>query len=224
MVRDCHRETGLHEATRMTHKKKTCIDTVFYLYKAKANLTSASTNGAVYLCNFLNYKKMLIAALESVMFPLVCVLSEVAMYKNNDDICRMNILVVDDDLDIGKMICTMLTKNYPTQNVLYAENAYAVSKITDSVSIDIYILDVLMPVINGIELSFMLSKRSPNHAVVLMSVCKEYELIQRCYETGAKFFIHKPLDFDKFFSNLDSLMIETFYKRFYRDKRLRHML
>uniref|UniRef100_C6E833 Response regulator receiver protein n=1 Tax=Geobacter sp. (strain M21) TaxID=443144 RepID=C6E833_GEOSM len=144
------------------------------------------------------------------------------MQTSNDDICRMNILVVDDDFDIGKMICTMLKKNYPTQKVHYAENAYTALKITEEVSPDISILDVLMPIVNGIELSFMLMKQNPNHSVVLMSVCKEYELVQRCYYTGAKLFLHKPIDLDKLFYNLDSMMVEIFYNRFYRHKRCRY--
>lgn len=136
------------------------------------------------------------------------------MSKSERDICRMKLLVVDDDYDVNRMLCAMLSKNYPTQCILSAHGADAALKLTNEVQPDIFLVDVIMPVSDGITLSQKLISENKERTIIHMSVESDYDLISRCYASGAKYYIRKPIDFSRLFSKLDSLMIDLFYKRF----------
>lgn len=135
--------------------------------------------------------------------------------KKCDDICKMTIMYVDDDADVSAMVLHMLSKNYPTQNVVHAENGIdALSKIREC-DPDILLVDIYMPLLDGIT---FIEKYVSERLAIIVSACNDKKLMQRCLTVGARYYVTKPIDFDFLFYSMDTLMVEIFYKRFARAK------
>ena len=141
------------------------------------------------------------------------------MSKRHGDICRIRLLVVDDDHDVNSTLCTMLTKNYPTQCILSAHDAESALQAVSEYEPDIIIVDVMMSKCDAIGLTPLLMHGREDRIIIHMSAKTDYELINECYEAGSRYFIRKPIEFERLFYKLDSLIVDLFYQRFNKGKK-----
>lgn len=79
-----------------------------------------------------------------------------------------NILVVDDDENIGEVILGYLTEG-SQYNVTYASSASLAIKMLEETHFDLVITDMLMPEVNGIELTEIIFNRFPKTKVLACS-------------------------------------------------------
>jgi CheY-like chemotaxis protein len=79
-----------------------------------------------------------------------------------------NILVVDDDRDIGEIIQEYLSEN-PNYEVLFDDCAQKAIERLKGQSFDLVITDMLMPDMNGIELTEYIFQNYPNTKVLACS-------------------------------------------------------
>jgi two-component system aerobic respiration control protein ArcA len=104
------------------------------------------------------------------------------------------ILIIDDDETMRLALKRMLeSENY---RVLSAEDASQLSVVLDDQPMDLIILDVGLPWINGFELAQMMKehedlKRIP---IVFISAHKSDADVKRGFEVGAADYIKKPFD------------------------------
>lgn len=82
------------------------------------------------------------------------------------------VLVVDDEIDIGKLIDLYLTKN--NFQVLRATNGAEALELVDTQNPDLVILDILLPDIDGIELCQELRKIT--ESPILFLSCKNEDM------------------------------------------------
>jgi two-component system, cell cycle sensor histidine kinase and response regulator CckA len=102
------------------------------------------------------------------------------------------ILVVDDELAIGELIKTTLeTYNY---RVLTAKDgAEAISIYADRrKEIDSVLVDMMMPVIDGLATVTVLQQLNPDLPVVIMSGLNSAEAVDRAKRFGCRHFLAKP--------------------------------
>ena len=78
---------------------------------------------------------------------------------------KARILVVDDEAPIGDIICTALGKR--GYEVIYASNAEAAIDLFHRERIDLFILDVMMPRMDGFALCEWLRRRSNTPVIML---------------------------------------------------------
>jgi len=101
------------------------------------------------------------------------------------------ILLVDDDSHILKLIDTMLRRlGYP---VVKAPNAELALHLVKSFSPNLFILDVLMPGMNGFDLCKAI-RAIPHTAqtpVIILTVMDNYRSKARAFEVGANAFVPK---------------------------------
>lgn len=142
-------------------------------------------------------------------------------WRTTNDICKMTLLYVDDDADVTKMVIKFLSKNYPTQEIIHAENGFEAIYKIEEYDPDILLVDLFMPFLDGIRFVEHILKKSAEHQVIFLSVCNDPQMIRRCLATGAKYYIAKPINFDSLFYKIDTLMLEIFYKRLHQAKRPR---
>ncbi len=70
-----------------------------------------------------------------------------------------------------------------------------ISEVMENGAFDIYILDVMMPKTNGIELGTKLRQMGDNGVIIYLTSAAEYAVLS--YEVGAFFYLLKPVDNDK---------------------------
>lgn len=94
---------------------------------------------------------------------------------------RKTILVVEDDADIGAFIVQALTQETPHHPILVADGKQALEVTRDLIP-DLFIIDYLLPHMNGIELYDILQSRQELAAIptiIISAHLPRQEIIKR---------------------------------------------
>ena len=107
---------------------------------------------------------------------------------------QLNILAVDDDFINLKLLKTMLLKTGLVSTVYEAKNGMeAIETLKNHPDIDLIMLDIIMPVMDGIETLKIIrtNEKLKNIPVIVLSTddTKKSEAL----ESGANDFINKPI-------------------------------
>lgn len=114
------------------------------------------------------------------------------------------ILVVEDDKDLNKTVCSFLNRSgYEAAGCLGAEEAYDQMYQT---TFDCIVSDIMMPGIDGFE--FVKTVRSLNEdiPILFMTAREDFEAKQRGYRVGIDDYMIKPLDLDELFLRIGALL------------------
>jgi len=104
------------------------------------------------------------------------------------------ILVVDDEVGPREALRMILQNKY---NVLTTENPQEAMDTVSSGSVDIVLLDIKMPRINGLTLLKAMKAIAPDIEVVLVTAYPNTQSAIEAMEYGAYDYIIKPFDKDK---------------------------
>lgn len=113
--------------------------------------------------------------------------------ETSSKISNINILVVEDNVELLKIIQKRLLKSY---NVLTAQNGLEAIELVKSTDIDIIISDVMMPEMDGLELCRTLKNNiETNHiSIILLTAKNSIDDRIECYNAGANAYISKPFE------------------------------
>lgn len=103
-----------------------------------------------------------------------------------------NIAVVDDENDILSMIQKFLNRNDKFQVTTYSNPVVAVDSIDDKV--DVVLLDIMMPQMNGIDALEKLVEKNPNQKVIMMTAYSTLDKVLKSHKQGATDYLMKPFD------------------------------
>jgi len=111
---------------------------------------------------------------------------------------KLKILVVDDNENFCKNLKDILElKEYEAH---IAHDGFKALEIVRQNGIDLVLLDIKMPAMNGVETFKKIKEIAPGTPVIMMTAYAVEELIRDALCEGAFGVIQKPLDFDKLFS------------------------
>jgi adenylate cyclase len=104
------------------------------------------------------------------------------------------ILVVDDNESNRDMLSRRL--KHEGYDVCMAENGQEALALLQTQSVDLVLLDVMMPEMDGYEVLVQLKANSTWHdiPVIMISALDEIESVVRCIERGAEDYLPKPFD------------------------------
>ena len=118
----------------------------------------------------------------------------------------MRILIVDDENDILETTSRLLDKlGYCVMTALSGQIALNLFKEKHQ-SIDLVILDMIMPEISGSELFLQLKLIDPDVKVLLSSGYDQNEQIQKMIDRGCDGFIHKPFTLSQLTTEIDKIL------------------
>jgi len=110
---------------------------------------------------------------------------------------KIKILIADDVEDIINVVKKTLSLEEDTFEVVgQAGNGQEALDLIPKVHPDIVLMDINMPVLNGLEATEKITKDYPNVAVIMMSVQGEAEYLKKAMFHGAKEFIIKPFNYE----------------------------
>lgn len=104
---------------------------------------------------------------------------------------KINILVVDDLSEIQKLIRFILKDRYNVETVSGAKEAF---DYISGNAVDLVLLDINMPEIDGITALEELKKRYPEIKVIMISADATMEKVRQVMRHGAFGFLPKPFD------------------------------
>lgn len=106
----------------------------------------------------------------------------------------IRIALVDDHAMFRQGLCSVISGIRGMEVVLQCDHGQAFLEHYDSANIDIALIDMEMPVLNGIETLERLEQSKATSKVIMVSSHKEPSLIASLMELGAKGYVLKEAD------------------------------
>jgi len=100
-----------------------------------------------------------------------------------------NILVVEDENRMREFIALFLRRD--GYNVIEAENGMVALEKFEAGDIDLVVLDIMMPIINGFQVCSEIRKKSQVPIIILTAIEEENQQVKG-YEIGADDYVTKP--------------------------------
>ncbi len=116
-------------------------------------------------------------------------------------IAKTKILIVDDEKDFCESMTDILeAKGYEVES----ENSglAAIAKVKGKF-FHVILMDIKMPVMNGLQTFKQIKKISPKTTVIMMTAFSVENLIKESLQNGAFGCLHKPLDIDKLVEQIE---------------------
>jgi DNA-binding response OmpR family regulator len=102
----------------------------------------------------------------------------------------VKILYAEDDVDLNKVITSFLQlREYEVTSVYDGDSV--LDKIENE-NFDLYILDINIPKINGLELIKFIRQKDKNIPVIIVTASLEIQNLMEAYDNGCNEYIKKP--------------------------------
>lgn len=115
-----------------------------------------------------------------------------------------NILVVEDDPKITNLYQTILKIN--KYNPFIANNGNAALDVLDKEYIDLIITDIMMPEMDGFELTKILRENGYNMPILIITARESFEDKEKGYLFGTDDYMTKPINWDEMFLRIGALL------------------
>jgi len=127
----------------------------------------------------------------------------------------MQILLVEDDRRISSFVVKGLEEM--GHQVILAESAEAAREWINADSLDIVVLDIMLPGIDGIQFTKMVRYRKNHIPILILSALGEIEDKVEALESGADDYLVKPFSFKELVSRIKALVRRDNYKNEAKD-------
>jgi len=104
------------------------------------------------------------------------------------------ILIVDDEISALEALRMIFKEDY---QVFTAETGQQALDLLDNEFIDLVILDITMPDINGLEVLRIIKEKAPDVAVVMVTATKNIKTVVEAVKLGASDYVVKPFDVEE---------------------------
>jgi len=115
-----------------------------------------------------------------------------------------DILVVEDDKNTRKLLTAILKNN--GYNVLQADNGEAALEVLDHNHVDLMVLDVMMPKMDGYELTKILRDEGSQLPMLMLSAKQNVTDIKEGFLVGIDDYLTKPFDIDELLLRIKALL------------------
>ena len=119
---------------------------------------------------------------------------------------KLKILVVDDNEDFCQNVKDVLElKGYQVQT---ASDGFKALDIVKQNGINLVLMDIKMPVLNGVESFKKIKEVAPDLPVIMVTAYAVEELIRESLQNDAFGVLRKPVDFEKLFSMIERAILK----------------
>lgn len=119
---------------------------------------------------------------------------------------EIKVIIADDSLETRNNIKELLSFEKKVEVIGEAQNGEEAVLITKEAKPDVVLMDINMPVMDGIKAAETISTAAPGTIVIMMSVQGEHNYLRKSMAAGAREFLLKPFSNDE----LISCIIKTF--------------
>ena len=104
---------------------------------------------------------------------------------------KVRILLADDHVVMRTGLRALLERQPNLEVVGETENGRDTIKLVESLKPDVVVMDVGMPILNGIEATRTIATKHPNVAVVILSMHADESYVMRALKAGARGYLLK---------------------------------
>ena len=121
---------------------------------------------------------------------------------------QINVLAVDDDMINLKLLKSMLMKTGNVAEVIEAGNGSdAIGILKSRNDIDIILLDIIMPIMNGIEMLKVVRADENLMQLPIIVLTTDETKKSEALEYGANGFLMKPIRADQLKAKIETVMV-----------------
>ena len=117
----------------------------------------------------------------------------------------IRILIADDHAILRKGIAELIKKEDNMEVVAEAENGLEAVRLACKLSPDVAVVDISMPVLNGLDATTRLSKEKPGVKVIILSMHENEQFILRSFRSGAWGYLLKECTFNELIRAISSV-------------------
>ncbi len=123
---------------------------------------------------------------------------------------NINVLLVDDEADFIEVVAKRLRKRVlPVTTRTGGEEALELLAMDPPFPVDVIVLDLKMPGMDGLETLREVKSRCPDVEVIILSGHADVDVAIKGMELGAFDYLLKPMDFDELLFKIE----DAFHKR-----------
>jgi len=117
---------------------------------------------------------------------------------------QLVVLVAEDEDDNYSYLETLLKDK--VKAIIRANTGAEAIQIVDKQKIDLILMDLKMPVVNGIEATKAILSRHPNIPIIVQSAYAQPEEMKKAHSAGCKAYVVKPVDKDKLLAEITAVL------------------
>jgi len=114
----------------------------------------------------------------------------------------MKILFLEDDPVISNIILDFLSESYTVRHVFNSKEALA---LAEDNKYDVYIFDINVPGISGLELLKTLREFNDTTPAIFITAYQEVEYLREGFSVGANDFIRKPFELEELQARIENI-------------------
>lgn len=119
---------------------------------------------------------------------------------------RNKILIIDDDLNILKIIVKALKNQKGKYETFTAKDGFEAGQALSDFNPDLVVLDIMLPGIDGFKICKLIRERKKNVKIIAITGYGSEENKKRIIAAGANLFLSKPFDVEKLLKKIDILL------------------
>lgn len=120
-----------------------------------------------------------------------------------DETKKLTAMVVEDEVSANEMLSSTFKSFF--SDVTSAFDGKQALELAKKDKPDIIFVDIVMPEMDGIELSRRLREMNPNQIIIVISASNDIQKISESIEVGVNSFIQKPIDTKKIIELLKNI-------------------
>ncbi len=106
---------------------------------------------------------------------------------------KYSIVIIDDETEILNVLSRYLTRNANFSVTTYSNPISALNAVGNS-KVDLVLLDIMMPQMNGLEVLEKLKAKDPEQKVIMMTAYSTLDKVLKSHKEGATNYVMKPFD------------------------------
>lgn len=115
-----------------------------------------------------------------------------------------NILVVEDNADMRELFCTVLSDS--GYNSIPAKDGMDALEIMDKEYIDLIVADIMMPVMDGYELTKSIRDANYDLPILIVTAKDQFEDMQKGFRAGSDDYMIKPINVKELLLRVEALL------------------
>ena len=113
---------------------------------------------------------------------------------------KIKVLLVEDHTIVRKGLSSILEQDFGIEVTGEADNGREALKKADELSPDVVVLDISLPLLNGLEVCRQLNRQHPNIHILMLTMYESDELVFQSLQAGAKGYLLKKAAPDELIS------------------------
>jgi two-component system invasion response regulator UvrY len=124
---------------------------------------------------------------------------------------KINIALVDDHALVRNGMANLIGYN-PLFNIVFqADNGKEYIAQADNAPVDIVLMDIEMPIMNGYELAAWLKKNKPDTRILVVSMVDKEEAVVKMVRCGIQGYLSKNIETEELFNAIHTIVNGGYY-------------